>query len=123
MFLSNERFGRTPKMIEWVIQELRYKAKVFRRTGAIAIWNGDVVKFDVAMPEPLKKALRTAVASLENDPKGSKDPKGVKDYHPGSRGMVDLVHPSYYPLIYGRTHIIPDRLLIWRTARRGDEVT
>ena len=93
-------------MTEWVIQELRYKAKVFRRTGAIAIWNGDVVKSDVVVPEPLKMALRRAVASLENVPQGD------KRYHPGSNGRVlNVIHPSYYPLIYGRTRILPDRLL------------
>ena len=93
-------------MIEWIIEELRYKAKVFKRTGAIAIWNGDVVKSDVVVPEYLKMALRRAVAPLENVPEGS------KNYRPGSDGRVlDLVHPSYYPLIYGRTHILPDRLL------------
>jgi len=42
--------------------------------------------------------LLAAVTPLENVP----DPE--KDWHPGSNGLVlDLVHPSLYPVVYGRT--------------------
>ncbi|KAJ2895048.1 hypothetical protein MKZ38_006974 [Zalerion maritima] len=37
-------------------------------------------------------------------------PEGKKDWHPGSDNLVlDLLHPSLWPLVYGRTHILPDR--------------
>lgn len=48
----------------------------------------------------MREKLLAAVAPLEDVP----DPE--KDWHPGSDGLVlDLVHPSLYPIIYGRTVI------------------
>lgn len=45
-----------------------------------------------------------AVAPLENVPDDE------KDYHPGSdEKVLDLVHPSLWPLIYGRTRILSDK--------------
>ena len=42
--------------------------------------------------------MLAAVAPLENVPDSE------KDWHPGSDGLVlDLVHPSLYPIVYGRT--------------------
>ena len=42
--------------------------------------------------------MLAAVTPLENVPDSE------KDWHPGSDGLVlDLVHPSLYPIIYGRT--------------------
>ena len=42
--------------------------------------------------------MLAAVAPLENVPDTE------KDWHPGSDGLVlDLVHPSLYPIVYGRT--------------------
>jgi hypothetical protein len=93
-------------MVDWVIAELRYRSKIFKETGTVKVYNGDVVKSDNAVPEHLKEALRAAVVSLEDVPDVS------KDYHPGSDGKVlDLVHPSLFPLIYGRSRILPDSLV------------
>lgn len=62
-----------------------------------------VLKSDVAIPLDLKETLRKAVASLENISDSH------KDWHPGSDGRVlDLVHPSLFPLVYGRSRILPD---------------
>jgi hypothetical protein len=62
-----------------------------------------VLKSDVAIPSDIKEALRKAVAPLENVPESQ------KDWHPGSNGTVlDLVHPSLFPLVYGRSRILPD---------------
>jgi hypothetical protein len=34
-------------------------------------------------------------------------PDKHKDWHPGSNGKVlDLVHPSLYPIVYGRTRVL-----------------
>ncbi|PGH23321.1 hypothetical protein AJ80_02573 [Polytolypa hystricis UAMH7299] len=86
--------------------ELRYKAAIFKTTGAISVYNGDVVKSDTAVSESIRQALKAAVASLENVPDDQ------KDYHPGSSGQVlDLVHPSLFPLVYGRSRIVSDRSL------------
>jgi hypothetical protein len=55
-----------------------------------------VVKSDFMVSAELTEALKRGVAPLENVP----DHK--KDWHPGSDGTVlDLVHPSLCPLIYG----------------------
>ncbi|KAG6844881.1 hypothetical protein H0H87_002716 [Tephrocybe sp. NHM501043] len=92
----------TNAMINWCISELRYKTKEFLKTGAVSVFNGDVVKSDYAIPKDLQEALKAAVAPLEQVP------HHVKDWHPDSDNLVlDLVHPSLFPLIYGRTRILP----------------
>lgn len=93
-------------MFDWIIAELRYKADIFKEAGAVTVYNGDVVKSDSKVPESLKKALKSAVKPLEAIP------EVYRDYHPESDGkVIDLVHPSLFPLIYGRSRILPDRLI------------
>jgi hypothetical protein len=93
-------------MFRWIIQELRYKAKIFDETKAVSLYNGDVVKSDSKVPESLKEALKSAVVPLETIP------EVYKDYHPGSDNkVIDLVHPSLFPLIYDRSRILPDELV------------
>ena len=54
------------------------------------------------VPEHLREALIKAVKPLEDIP--SKE----KDWHPESNEQVlDLVHPSLYPLVFGQTRILP----------------
>jgi len=94
----------TENMMNWVIDELRYKARLFKQTEAVSIFNGDVVKSDTAIPKDLQKALQLAAQKLEDIP------EIFKDYHPGSDGQVlDLVHPSLFPLIYGRSRVLEDK--------------
>ncbi|KAG6913482.1 hypothetical protein DXG01_006524 [Tephrocybe rancida] len=98
--------GFTDNMFAWCIAELRYKAKIFSETGIISVFNGDVVKSDTAVPFALQEALKAAVASLE------RVPDRQKDWHPGSNKQVlDLVHPSLFPLIYGRSKILGNSLV------------
>jgi len=94
--------GISGPMMDWVIEELRYKAKLFEDiVGAVTVYTGHVVKSDSAVPESLKLELQAAVVELEDVP----DKR--KDWHPGSNGKVlDLVHPSLYPLVYGRTRVL-----------------
>ncbi|KAG5637205.1 hypothetical protein H0H81_005418 [Sphagnurus paluster] len=104
--LSAEGKDMTENMIDWCIAELRYKANQLENTGAISVYNGDVVKSDTAIPPLPRDALKAAVAPLENVP-----PK-YQDWHPGSDDKVpDLVHPSLFPLIFGRTRILRDEIL------------
>ncbi|KAK6503869.1 hypothetical protein TWF481_008872 [Arthrobotrys musiformis] len=57
-----------------------------------------VWRSDTLVDEELRKELIDAVATLENVPDDQ------KDWHPGSDGQVlDLVHPSMWPIIYGRS--------------------
>lgn len=96
----------TEEMVDWCIDELRYKAKIFEETGAVSVYNGDVVKSDTAVSDSLKAALRQAVTALEDIPVRE------KDWHPGSdEKVLDLVHPSLFPLVYGRSRILLDSLV------------
>ncbi|KAK6334628.1 hypothetical protein TWF718_010084 [Orbilia javanica] len=53
---------------------------------------------DEFVDEDLRMELINAVATLENTPKSK------RDWHPGSnKKVLDLVHPSLWPIIYGRT--------------------
>jgi hypothetical protein len=62
-----------------------------------------VLKSDNVIPNELKEELKRAVAPLEEVP----DKK--KDWHPGSDNTVlDLVHPSLFPLVYDCSRILPD---------------
>jgi hypothetical protein len=72
----------------------------------VTVYNGDVVKSDLAIPEDLKHSLRAAVRPLEDIP------EKYKDYHPGSGGkVVDIVHPSLFPLIYGKSRVLENSLI------------
>lgn len=93
-------------MVDWVIEELRYKARLFQQTGAVSIYDGDVVKSDSAIPESLKKALQAAVAPLEQVL------EVYKDYHPNTdETVLNLVHPSLFPLVYGRTRFLAGKIV------------
>lgn len=64
---------------------------------------GVVIKSDTLVDEQLKLDLRQAAAELE------KIPEAEKDWHPRSDGKVlDLVHPSLWPLVYGRSRVVAD---------------
>lgn len=104
--MSTEGRDVTQSMVDWVIEELRYKSKDFKETSAFVVYEGDVVKSDIAVPLTVKKSLQKAVKVLEDVP------EAYKDYHPGSDDMVlDLVHPSLFPLIYGRSMVLSDSLV------------
>jgi Protein of unknown function (DUF4246) len=95
----------TPKMMDWIIRELQWKAKTVERTGFVEVFGG-VVKSNTAIPKELQVALSQAVFPIENVPEDE------KDYHLDSDNkVVDLVHPSLFPMIYCRTHVLPDRTI------------
>lgn len=99
---SSERLSE--KAVDYCIAELRYKAKVYEETGLVRVFYGDVVKSDTAIPAWLQDELKAAVSPLENV-----SPRRL-DWHPGSDGKVlDLVHPSLFPLVYGQTRILPSQ--------------
>lgn len=82
--------------------EIQKKAKLYEKTGFAPVfdYSACVIKSD-SISSDLFDALRQAVTSLENVPDDQ------IDWHPGSDGKVlDLVHPSLWPLIYGRTRIL-----------------
>ena len=60
-----------------------------------------VVKSDVLFVADLKARLQEAFQQLK------REQESAPDWHPGSNEKVmDLVHPSLYPLVYGRTKVI-----------------
>jgi hypothetical protein len=104
--LTSPNIDTTERMFSYCIDELRWKSKTFQETGIVSVYDGDVVKSDVAIPSTLKDALRAAIAPLENVPEHH------RDWHPGSNETVlDLVHPSLFPVVYGQTKILRDSVL------------
>jgi Protein of unknown function (DUF4246) len=96
----------TPKMMDWIVKEMQWKADVFKKDGLLSVFDVGVVRSDSAVTSELQEALLEAVAPLEDVPADE------KDYHPESdMKVVDLAHPSLFPVVYGRTHILPDRLI------------
>ncbi|KAJ7117882.1 hypothetical protein C8R43DRAFT_1153902 [Mycena crocata] len=96
----------TEKMVDYVLAELTGYANIadnergIERGCSDAIWYSDrVISGDIT------RRLKTAVLALENVPEDQ------KDWHPGSNGQVlDLVHPSLYCTVYGRTRAyLPDK--------------
>ena len=87
------------------LAELIEVAELMRERGTTAAIdaNAIVCMSDSAVTAEVKEKLKAAVASLENVPEAK------RDWHPGSDGKVlDLVHPSLCPLIYGRSRILPE---------------
>ncbi|KAM0472563.1 hypothetical protein ACHAPX_008720 [Trichoderma viride] len=96
----------TPAMADACINELRIKADLFTKTGLIPIfdYSSCVIKSESLVPDSLRNALRSEAAKLENVPDEE------KDWHPGTtRKVLDLVHPSLWPFIYGRTPVLLDK--------------
>ncbi|KAL3467016.1 hypothetical protein BJX64DRAFT_284164 [Aspergillus heterothallicus] len=93
------------KMLEHIIAELRDKAKFWKENeGIVIVYEGGIVKSDLIISEQTRRALTDAVKDLEEE--------SPRDYHPGSSDMVvDLVHPSLFPLVYGKTHILHDQYI------------
>lgn len=52
-------------MFEWCIAELRWKASIYRDSGLVRVYQADVVKSDIAIPQALNQALSAAVKDLE----------------------------------------------------------
>ncbi|KAJ5356553.1 Protein of unknown function DUF4246 [Penicillium concentricum] len=96
----------TPKMMDWIIKELQWKAGIFQETGHVTVFDVGVVKSDNAISSQLQQDLRQAASLFENVLEAQ------KDYHPGSdQKVVNLVHPSLFPVVYGRTRVLPDQVI------------
>lgn len=65
-----------------------------------------VIKSDSLLTNDLIKSLKDAVKPLEEVPDKH------KDWHPNSdEKVLDIVHPSLWPLVYGRSRILTDRTI------------
>lgn len=93
-------------MADWCLDELRHKATLVPDGSGSAppliVYNGDVVKSDNIVPVEFKTSLQDAVNIFQD-----KIPESLKDWHPESDEKVwDLVHPSLFPMVYGRTRVL-----------------
>ncbi|SCV73301.1 BQ2448_7227 [Microbotryum intermedium] len=100
--LTLERRPMTFWMVDYVLDELEQHARVERIVDGQ--WRAScfdaIFESDRLIPDGLRSALIRQVAKLENVPDEQ------KDWHPGSRKQVlDLVHPSLYPLVYNQSVI------------------
>ncbi|GJC80754.1 hypothetical protein ColLi_03592 [Colletotrichum liriopes] len=93
-------------MFDWCLAELREKANLYEAVGFVPVFDATtaVLKSDNAIPPEVKAELKKGAAVLEEVQEHE------KDWHPGSDGKVlDLVHPSLWPLVYGVSRIVPDK--------------
>lgn len=92
-------FGLNSRQFQYVIDELKYFAKLGNDQINISPVNG-VWESDNLIDSKLKKDLIHDVKELENVPISQ------QDWHPGSNHQVlDLVHPSLYSYIEGVTKV------------------
>ncbi|KAI1140179.1 hypothetical protein F5Y05DRAFT_308671 [Hypoxylon sp. FL0543] len=92
------------EMFEYCIRELRDKAEKAKVTGIVNVLDAElaVAKSDTVVPSSLVDALKAGVKVLEDVPDSE------KDWHPLSgEKVLDLVHPSLFPLVYGTTRVLP----------------
>lgn len=88
---------------DWCLTELRDKAKRFERIGRVLVLDAGsrISKSDQRVSESLRQELKDAVRPLLDRPDAE------RDWHPGSDDKVlNLVHPSLFPLVYGRTRVL-----------------
>uniref|UniRef100_A0A0L0P6U9 Uncharacterized protein n=1 Tax=Candidozyma auris TaxID=498019 RepID=A0A0L0P6U9_CANAR len=107
-FLSQNPESRYPEdVFNYVIRELKWyhelqstpelEARKFR-IGA----DDKILYSDEAVSDVLAKKFTTLASKFEAS-------ISEKDYHPGSDNLVvDLVHPSLYHLVYGKTKVLRD---------------
>lgn len=81
-----------------------------------------MVKSDKLVSPELREALRNAFNKLKADQTSS------PDFHPNTKEKVqDLVHPSLYPLVYGRSRVLKDEVVgvkeaVEKWAGKGDVI-
>ncbi|KAI0410008.1 hypothetical protein F4802DRAFT_543020 [Xylaria palmicola] len=112
----------TEKAFDYCIQELRCKARHFEESGIVPTVDATaaVAKSDSLVPAPLADALREAFDRL------MKDQAGSPDWHPKTdEKVLNLVHPSMYPLVYESTRLFRDEVVgvedaVEKWAGKGD---
>ncbi|KAL4804975.1 hypothetical protein BDV18DRAFT_161375 [Aspergillus unguis] len=96
----------SPAMMDYMFEELKWKSTESQKTGFVRAYDPGVVRSDTAISEEIRHALQAAVKPLEDVPEEE------KDYHPRSNNqVVDLVHPSLFPFVYGRTKVLRNTLI------------
>jgi len=93
----------TPRVMTYLVKELRWRASIFRRKKTVNVFDG-VVKSDEVISSNLRRALINACDPLERGPRPLLP-------NADSPNIFNPIDPSLYPLVYGRTRILPDRLI------------
>jgi hypothetical protein len=92
-------------VVDHCIEELKIHAAIFKERGFVPVNDSGVNKSDTAVPAETAAALREAVKMLEDVPN--------KDWHPGSdEKVLDLVHPSLFQLVYGRSRVLKEPIAL-----------
>uniref|UniRef100_D8QLY9 Uncharacterized protein n=1 Tax=Schizophyllum commune (strain H4-8 / FGSC 9210) TaxID=578458 RepID=D8QLY9_SCHCM len=96
---EEERWRLSDNMIKYTLGELEGYAQLRDEEAGIECGPYDCIwRSDKLIPDNVRAELEAAVKPLEDVPDAE------KDWHPGSNEQVlDLVHPSLYPLVYGKT--------------------
>lgn len=103
----------TQKMANWIVDELHFKAMIYEYSGAISLYNGDVTKSDRNVSDVLLQGLTDGSRILEYD-----EPE-LQLFYPGTMNKQrDLLAMALYPLVYGKTRILPDRVIRVHEALR-----
>lgn len=90
------------------MKELRNKANYYVETGIIPTLEASaaIVKSDILVSASLRVELQKAFNKLKLDQRSN------FNWRPDSNQQVlDLVHPSMYPLVYGRTRVLQDEVV------------
>lgn len=94
--LTKAAWSRMKDELAWLVDQ---KSDLIEPAAVDNVWQADGL-----IPAELLCDLQTGVSFLENVPHEQ------KDWHPGSSGQVlDLVHPSLFPLVYGKTRKLSGR--------------
>ncbi|KAF2106157.1 hypothetical protein BDV96DRAFT_675784 [Lophiotrema nucula] len=112
----------TEATFDCCIEELRKKALYHQKTGLVPTLDAcaSVAKSDKIVTASLHQRLRFAFEKLLRDQ--------PPDWHPHSNETVrDLVHPSLYPLVYGRSKVLKTESVgvkgaISKWAGKGDVI-
>jgi len=94
-------------MVDYCIVELQDRARAIidpANPPPVLVFDVGVYRSDNAVSPELKKEIQDALNEFE-----SRIPEKLKDWHPNSdKKVLDLVHPSLYPLVYGQSRILPN---------------
>lgn len=98
--MLEQHYHRT--QVKYMIAELRHSAVA---TPTLSPVQG-VYQSDNCINNALRAKLLQCIAPLEQ--------ARPRDYHPGSGGkVIDLVHPSLYPFVAGKTRLVREEGLKW----------
>lgn len=96
----------TPNMANWIIDELKFKAMIYETSQAVGLYNGDITKSDTNVPEALREQLRKETKVLDYAD------TELLFFHPGAlKDQRDLLAMALYPLVYGKSRILPNKVI------------